>query len=414
MSVTERKITDINQVKEEVEFIMMSRDITHKHSKAIQEFLSFYIHFIENLVEVKKSGKDVILVAFTDCNFVYSCGAIPIDYTHMVRLCTQASMKEAEEYFQIPAEVCQMSKGQIGAYYEYKDVFKKLLFGSFGCELQFAIEQLMKPFGYSTFVFDSSLYKKANSPEGKKTMRDHYRDELEREARWISGEGVNKERLAFELHRANRLTDKALRLRELQRIHPTYMGCLPSMLVYTGRSTYYGDPERYERLLDAIIAEFEALPEDSYNEKRISLVWSGARGIDFSIYVAMDVLGAHICAWDVAGTGLKKFDETKDPLEAYLDYMMGDDNQSGGLGFVSSSIEDNVDTILKLYEETHADGIYINIIQGCTHGTMNSEMVRQKIAQMGIPTLALNVMQQTGESAGQTITRVKAFLEMLS
>ena len=414
LSVTERKITDIRDVKEEVEYIFLSRDVVHKHSKAIRDFLTFYVHFLEALVEKKKRGADVVLVAFTDHNFVYACDAIPIDYTHMVRLCTQKSIKDAEEYFHIPAEVCQMSKGEIGAYYEFKDSFDKILFGSYGCELQYAMKSLMEPLGYQTFLFDTTLRTEEDSPQRAKIARDHMREELEREAKWINGKGINKAKLQEEIYRANRLCDKVVHLMNLQKKHPTYMGCLPSMLVYTGRAGYYGQPEEYEKHVDAIIAEFESLPEGSYNEKRTSLVWSGARGVDFSIYLAMDLLGARICAWDVAGTGTKKYDETIDPLESYLDFVLGKENEKPVRGFPVEGLEENLERVEKLYQDAEADGVYINIIQGCTHGTMRSEMLRQSLAQKGIPTLGLNVMQQSGESTGQMITRLKAFIEMLS
>lgn len=413
MGEKERKITDITDVKEEVEYVIYSRDVVHAHSKAIRDFLNLYIHHLEDAFEARRNGAKVVITAFTDPCFLYACDAIPIEFPNIVRLGKMESARKAEELFQIPAEVCPMSKGEIGGFYEFRNDVDRLVIGSRGCELQFAIKSLIEQLGYQVFVFDETKRSKRDSQDTNQLARDFYREELEREAKWVNGKGINKEKLHEEIVRANRLCDKSAYLEKLQRKHPSYMGCLPAMLVIAGRAGYFGQPERYEEAVDAIIAEFEALPEGSYSEKRTEMIWSGVRGVDFSVYTAIDILGGCITAWTIAGSGYRKYNEEIDPVEAYLDFVFGNEGDAG-VGSGIKGIKEDCREAEMLYNKMGASGVFIYMTQGCTHLTMNMEMRRQYLSERGIPVLALTGTTQIGEATGQMMTRIKAFIEMIS
>lgn len=413
MSEVERRITDITEVKEEVEYIIFSRDVVHAHSKAIGEFLTFYIHHLEEAFEAKRNGTEVVVTAFSDPCFLYACDAIPLEFPNIVRLGKFSSEKLAEEKFRVPTEVCTMCKGEIGGFYEFRNDIDRVVMGSRGCELQFTVKPLIEELGYKVFVNEETKSFQRNTPKQQKMARDVYREELERLAKWVNGKGINKDKLHEEIIRANRICDKTIQLEKLQQKHPTYMGCLPSMLVVAGRAGYYGQPKRYETLLDNILSEFEALPEDSYNEKRTELIWSGVRGVDFSVFTALDILGAAITSWTISGSGYKKFKEDIDPVEAYLDYLFDLDG-GGGRNEGLKGVKEDCLEAERLYHEIGADGVFIYMTQGCTHLTMNMEMRRQYLSDKGIPVLVLTGTTQAGEATGQMMTRIKAFIEMIS
>lgn len=407
----EREIQRIEDIKEEVEYLIYSRDVVHAHSKAIQNFMDLYINHLDVAAEAQKAGTPVVIAAFVDLRFLYACDAIPIELPNIVRVNPLDTFKKSQERFQISAEVCPMAIGEIGGLYDFKDKFNRLLIGNFGCDMQFGVMTLSKQIGYDVFLFDETDHMADKTESGRRLAREKYREELEKQAKWLNGKGINKEKLSEELKRANRINDKYYKLEHLQRKHPTYMGCLPSMLLMSaGRGGYFGQPKAYEEAVDAIIAEFEALPEGSYNEKRPKIIWSGARGIDFSVFTAMDVLGAEIASWCMGANFYRKYDETIDPIEAFLDVVFNPGG-SGGNNLISLGEGQLAE---KLYNEMDADGVFIYMTQGCSHVSMNMEMRRRYLSEKGIPTLLLAGTSQTGEATGQLMTRIKAFIEMLS
>lgn len=407
MPIQQEQLKDINDIKEQTGYLIYSRDVVHRYSPAIGKLLDLFMDHLEDAFEAKRNGKEVVWVDFLHPTFIYACGAIPISIPDMARLGSMETMKQAEEFFQIPAETCSMVKSKIGGFYKYKDApVKKAVFGSFACEPQFGVTALMESYGYDTFVFDI-IRKPANATEEQTALaKKRYRRELEKAAKWINGKGVDLDILQKEMARNNRIHSKTDRLQELQKLHPTYMRSLPSMLLISAREGYYGQPERYEEILEELIAEFEALPSGSYCGKVVNLAWSGARGVDFSVFNAIDALGGCITGWNIAGSGEKRYKENKDPLEAYIDYAMG------GRSTISMKEKRKQDEALFL--KSNAAGIILYLTQGCTHQTIAREISRRYLSEKGIPTLALNGTAQIGEATGQVMTRVKAFIEMLS
>lgn len=407
MLIDQNKITDVSQIRDQAGYIRYSRDMVHGYSRAIGEFLDFFLHHLEDAFTAKQRGKDVVWTGFMEPSFLYACDAVPLEITNMARLCPSEAIKRAEEYFQTPAETCVMYKAKMGGFYAYRDCpCKQIVYGSFGCEPQFAGDVLAQEFGFRGCVFDLSKIPEDASKQQIEIMRTQYRDELQRVAKWINGKEIAPDKLREEMLRANRIGDKAAYLQELQKKHPAYMRSLPSMLVTSGRNGYYGQPERYEVLLDNIIAEFEELPEGAYCEPLVEIVWNGARGVDFSVFNSIDTLGGCIVGWTIAGSGRRKYDLTKDPLEAYVDFHMR--------GQFTRGMREQCEAAEKLYRETGAAGVILYVSQGCTHMTVGLEMRRKYLSEKNVPTLALAGAAKIGEETGQVRTRIKAFLEMIS
>lgn len=180
------------------------------------------------------------------------------------------------------------------------------------------------------------------------------------------------------------------------------------MLIISGNNGYYGEPEKYESHLDAIISEMEELSEDEYSDSRVRLIWNGARGVDFSIFNTVDAAGGCIVGWTIAGTNKRRFDLSKEPLEAFLDvfYTMGP------VG--SNDVHRQCENVANLYRTRGANGVILYVSQGCSHLTIPLEVRRKYLNEKGIPTLALATTAKVGDDSGQIQTRIKAFLEMIA
>lgn len=406
MSEEIRKVQDI---KEQNDYLIYNRDVIHKHSKAIQTLLDFVLHHIDAALEEGKNGKKVVWIGSSNvCPLLYACGAIPLSIPDMARVGKMKTIQEAEDFFQIPAETCAMVKAVLGGFYHYKDSpCNHIMIPSVRCEPELTASSMLRRYGYDVFILDIAKKPISGTQERARLARERYREELEKLAFWISGKEIDREKLYREIVRANRIHKKLDELMELQWQHPTYMRALPTMLLLSGKECYYGQPDEYETILDAIIDEFKGLSPDEYKEELVKLVWSGARGVDFSVYNAIDICGGQIAGWQLPISGDHYFDETlEDSLDALLDYVTHGFNVAGQSDICAQTI--------KLFEKCHADGVLVYITLGCTFNTINAELRRRYVGERGIPTLALAGTAQIGEATGQVMTRLKAFIEMLS
>lgn len=399
----------VKDIKEQTGYLVYSKEVVHKHSPAVQRFLDFVLHHIDTANErAKAEGKEVIIVGMSNyCPIVYASGAIPLDVSDMARIGNMESIAKAEEYYQIPAETCAMIKAMLGGVSKFKtSVCHRIVIPSLRCEPELTAFSMLENYGYETFILDFVKKPTSGSPQRMENAYRKYGEELNKLAFWIGRKEIDKEKLHAEIVRANRIHDKIDRVVALQKLHPTYMKTLPTMLLMSGKESYYGQPEEYERILDAIIGEMEELAEDSYNDRLVKLIWSGARGVDFSVYNAVDILGGQIAGWHLPISGNARFDETLDPMEACVDYGMHGKNVL--------SQNDICNQVLKLYEDNDAKGVIVYLTLGCTFNTINYEIQRRQINDKNIPTLSLTGTAQIGEATGQVMTRLKAFIEMLS
>jgi benzoyl-CoA reductase/2-hydroxyglutaryl-CoA dehydratase subunit BcrC/BadD/HgdB len=93
-------------------------------------------------------------------------------------------------------------------------------------------------------------------------------------------------------------------------------------------------------------------------------------------------------------------------VEALVRYLY--DNQAGGAAVHSREIIENEISKVK------ARGLVLYGYIGCSFASVDREMWRNYFHQKGIPSINLEGSYQTGAPTGQLMTRVKAFIEMLS
>lgn len=392
-----------------MEHIRYSRDVVHKYSKAIQKILDMAVNYIPEAEKAYREGKRVIwTLGIGESPFVYACGAIPMAVTEIGRLGSPEAITLAEDYFQLPNETCAMVKAVLGEYFLRKDTtVKRLLYSSMLCEPFNEAFELIEPYGYDVHVIDIGFKPKPDEKSRLENLKEYYSDEYRKAAEWISGEPVDEHKLSLELQRYNRIQRKARTIINLRRYHPTYMKSLPTMLFLMGNAHYFGKPEEYEITLDELLEELSALKPEEYNDpSTVRLVWTGARGQEFNIFEAVDDAGGAIVVWNIPNNLEQTFSETKNSFEAFIDFQLGDK-------FIGTT-DDICRNIEKQIKTADAKGILLYTYLGCSFGTIDMELKRAYFKDREVPALALVGSFQIGAPTGQVVTRVKAFVEMLS
>jgi benzoyl-CoA reductase/2-hydroxyglutaryl-CoA dehydratase subunit BcrC/BadD/HgdB len=86
---------------------------------------------------------------------------------------------------------------------------------------------------------------------------------------------------------------------------------------------------------------------------------------------------------------------------------MYDNNQGGAAIFMRTILEQEL-------KKVKGKGIILYGVIGCSFQSINKEMWRDYFHQKGVPSINLEGSFQTGAPTGQLMTRVRAFIEMLS
>ncbi|MNI93515.1 2-hydroxyglutaryl-CoA dehydratase, D-component [compost metagenome] len=72
------------------------------------------------------------------------------------------------------------------------------------------------------------------------------------------------------------------------------------------------------------------------------------------------------------------------------------------------------DVIERQVDRIGARGLILYGYLGCSFGSVTREMYREYFHNKGIPSINLEGTFQVGAASGQILTRIKAFIEMLS
>lgn len=401
-------INDLKGITEQKGYLRYSRDVIHPHSIAAQKLINLVIEHFETAFEKAKNGKQVIWHNAPGRPLIYACDAIPLDLADLGRYGNDAYITEAERFFQIPAETCAMVKAVAGGLYQYKDEnINKIIDNGLRCEPEITVLSTLDRYGYNCFMMETYQRPLDNDAKRVALVENAYRTEYQRIAKWLTGKDVDKEKLRNELVRTNRIRKKVRELLAYGKEHNTYYRTIPTFLAYNGIDSYYGQPEEYEKIIDEMIEEIKKLPKGSYHDENlVKLIWSGARGVDFAVYNTVDIAGGTIAGWNLPANLYSDYDVTIDPIDALVQFEV----ESGR----SNNMEEACSFDEELAKKVGAKGEILFLTLGCTLLTVSSEMKRIHLNHIGIPTLSLAGTAQIGEITGQTMTRLKAFIEMLS
>lgn len=400
-----RQILDLNEVENQQDYLRYSRDAVHPYSPAVKKLINLAIdHFDLILREEEPKRKAVWSNAWTITPFVFACDYIPLQIADLSRYGKPEYIPAAENMFQIPAECCAMMKGMLGGLYNYRDtgMNKILTFGQ-RCEAELIALSEAEKFGYEVYLLEN--YKRSQVPKYANNVDETMRRELDEIAHFLTGKEINRKRLLEEFERTNRNRDKIQILLEKEKKHRGYFRTIPNFLVISGVENYFGFPDYFESIVDEMIAELDGLRDGEYDDGGIPVVWSGARGVDFSVYNALDIAGGYVSAWNLPTSIEERYALDKDPIETLIDLGKQNKDQKG--------MKERCAYDEKLVKESGAKGIVLYSTLGCTLVTVGTEMKREYLNNAGTPVLVANGTAQMSEVMGQFMTRMKAFIEMI-
>jgi benzoyl-CoA reductase/2-hydroxyglutaryl-CoA dehydratase subunit BcrC/BadD/HgdB len=318
-------------------------------------------------------------------------------------------MQVAEDYYQFPVETCSMVKCAVGQWHKRLNTgtINRILGSASSCEPFNLAWEVLRTQGYDVFT-NEVLYRGPSVHGERLEQLVHFMMEnLLDIAEWLTGaRQIDEAALRQELIRKNRLLDKFKKILDLRLKHPFYMKTLAIILTLNvGLNNYFGQPEAFELAIDELIEELETTSVNEEDLKRvIPLIWAGGTGQEFGVYEAIDLAGGALLG--LRGTPFKPVREDVPPLEALARYLY--DNGRAGAGvFTRDIIESEVNRL-------KAKGIILYGYIGCSFGSVDREMWRRYFHAKGHPCLNLEGSFQTGQPSGQVLTRVKAFVEMLS
>jgi benzoyl-CoA reductase/2-hydroxyglutaryl-CoA dehydratase subunit BcrC/BadD/HgdB len=368
--------------------------------------------YIADAEEAYYSGKKNAIYAGGgwEAPLIYALDTIPIAYGEMGRLSDHETMSISEDNYQFPVETCSMVKCVVGQWHlrrDRKNGIKRILGSSSACEPYNMAWEMMKKEGFDVHNIDT-IYR-STSTNGKRLEQlvDFFVDEIYGVVEWLTGSRkFDEDKLRFELQRKNRMLAKVRKVLDLRLQHPFYLKTLPTILLLNvGLNAYFGKPEEYEAVLDGLIDELSNREVDQDELSRvIPLVWAGGTGQEFGVYEAIDQAGGALLG--LRSVPLKAYREDVPPVEALARWMY--DNSRGGAGvYWRNVLEQEVNKV-------KARGIVLYGVIGCSFQSIDKEMWRSYFHERGIPSINLEGSFQTGAPTGQLMTRVKAFIEMLS
>lgn len=399
---------DIDAVITQRDYLDYTKQV-HSYSNAISRLVELSHSYITDAEEAHRNGTPAIWAnGFWETPLLYACGVTPVSFAEMGRLSDKEAMEIAENYYQFPVETCSMVKCVVGQWHRRRGTSIKKILGSSGaCEPFNLAWEIMKKEGYEVYNIDVTY--RAPGTKGKRLEQlvDFFKGELYGVVEWLTGSReIDEDRLRTEIKRKNRLIHKVKRILELRLSHPFYLKSLPTILLLNiGLTNYFGKPVEFEAVVDELLAELEARPVDKAELDRvIPLVWAGGTGQEFGIYEAIDQAGGSLLGLRMVP--FKPYREDVPPVEALVRYLY--DNQNGGAAVYSREIIENEISKVK------ARGLVLYGYIGCSFASVDREMWRNYFHQKGIPSINLEGSYQTGAPTGQLMTRVKAFIEMLS
>ena len=392
------------------DYLRYVRDESHTYSKATVRLMDMALNLVEYAAELVDQGKKVVWEAQAmDAPVIYASGGIPFSYIELCRLGTKKANSYVEDQLQVPGDVCSMVKVMLGEMHFIGKEHAQYIHSYTGvCEPFNLAFELLEKEGFEIKYQDTPITAaKDISVEKYNRLFKRRVDDIQEVAHWISGKDIDEARLKEEIIRFNRTLGKVNQINSLRKKHKTYLANLPSAYIILGIGNYFGRPDEYEDILDEFIKELSSLPEGSYNDDVVPLVWSGARSVDFGICHSLDLAGGILLDWNVP-TGLHNyFAEDEAPINEIVHYT---------LGYIDRKVDEKMGPafLAKMIEEQEAKGVLFYNYMGCPMCAVNTNITGGFVKNnLNLPYLSLDGSFPTEPPTGQLITRVEAFVEML-
>ena len=400
-----------DELQSQLAYVLDSKK-EHGYSPAVGKLYDLALGYVEHAERAAREGKRAAwAMGLWDAPLMYALDIIPISLTELGRLGSADAMTVAEDYFQLPKETCSMVAAVLGEWYLRRDrTVKDLVVFNSACEpLNMAYELIARE-GYRTHRIEAANRPIDSDPVRLQQQITFLAEELGDLAVRLTGKPVDPERLEGEIARANRILGKVRRIFELRRLNPLYVKSLATMFLLMGSGHYFGRPEEYEAVLDLLLGELEAAPiVPSPRGKIVPLAWVGGRGQEFGVYKAIDDCGGAILAWYTPNSWTHDWPRARTPLESVASHILG-----GTGGHVVGSPVHRLRPLEAVIQRFGAKGILFYGYVGCSFAGVHQEIQREHFQKKGIPSISLEGSFQVGPPTGQLLTRVRAFVEMLS
>jgi benzoyl-CoA reductase/2-hydroxyglutaryl-CoA dehydratase subunit BcrC/BadD/HgdB len=267
--------------------------------------------------------------------------------------------------------------------------------------------------GYDIFTIDAAT---AFKPEERRDVLVKFLvKELEKLAVWLTGKPADEAKVLAEIKLKNRISRKIRRILELRIKNPFFLASLPTLQVLFGSVHYYGNPEKFSDILDQLTEELIEAGKNPPDRPYIPLVLAGLIGGIVGgggLLNAIEESDGVILGWVLFCTS--DFREDVPPLESIAHYLF-DAQVKGELGEgAGASATYRRVRVEELVKETKARGIISSFVTGCPYGSVVQGLEREYFKKQGVPLVALETTVHDQPPTEEQITRVKAFIEMLS
>ncbi len=400
------KISEHVEANSQHEFISYRKKETQKYSEGIPRLLDLAENYVSDAEKAAAEGKKVAWVTEVAV-MAYATGTIPVTHSELGRLASPESIVIAENHFQTPRDICTMVNVCLGEWYLRRNKINRIVGDNNMCEAFNMAWELLKRDGFEVHRIEGTCPTARLSEEGKKHRYELYKKELEDLGRWLNdGNDIDQESLRYWLDFENNIHGKIKHIMDLRAKNPLFLKSLETLYMLIGSTNYFGKPEEYKKAIELIEKELE---EDKYHPDAsniIPLIWTGGRGQEFSIFQTIDEFGGAILGWEIPTPYHMTYDLSLPPIDAltkanFEHYHIGPTMQRAQ--FTKRQVD-----------RFGAKGVLIYHYIGCSLGGIHRELTRNYFHEIGVPCLAFDGNFDVGAPSGQLITRVKAFMEMLS
>lgn len=383
----------------------------HDYSPGVARILDLTASYVPDAEQAHREGRKKGVwtgIGGWEIPLIYALGFTPVSFSEMGRLSNQEAMTIAEDYYQFPQETCSMVKCVVGQWHTRKDTegIKRILGNSTACEPYNLAWEIMTKEGYDVHNIDVVYRGPAVDGKRLEQLVNFFTEQIYGVAEWLTGSrDIDEDRLHAEIKRRNRILVKVRRLLDLRLKHPYYIKSLAIIYLLNGLNTLFGKPDEYEEAIDQLLDELSSAPVNEDELKAvIPLVWAGGTGQEFGVYQAIDDAGGALLGF--RSVPFRNYREDVPPVESLARYVL--DNQNAGASIFARHV------IEKELDKVKARGLILYGYLGCSYGSVAREMFRDYFHKKGIPSINLEGIFQVGAPSGQILTRVKAFVEMLS
>jgi benzoyl-CoA reductase/2-hydroxyglutaryl-CoA dehydratase subunit BcrC/BadD/HgdB len=348
-----------------------------------------------------------------DNSVLYACDAIPLQIHELWRDNHIESQHVGEADFQIPEEFCAPGKAIAGRLRLWRDVTGKriLVFGT-GCDPRSIAYEMLKKDGYDVYTIDGVTANPLDfNPDRHEAYVRYLTKEFEGVAVWLTGKPFDEHRLRAEIAFKNRVLARVQTIVDLRLKNPLLLPQTLMMPLMMGCSHFYDDRPGFIEALDSIISELEVETERTTPGRYIPLVITGLVG---KVLKNVEESGGAVLASVRFGSEL--FREDVPPAESIARYLLNCQLRGEGHDVSGAPAAQRRYLVEELYHKTGARGIISGGLVSCPYFDMAAQLDQDYFKKKGIPFIAVQ-SPGTGPDTvpgEEQVTRVKAFIEMLS